>query len=34
MLSTRPGLRRVVWGVGGVMMLGWAFAFGRGYYVA
>jgi len=34
MLSTRPRLRRVVWGVGGVMLLGWAFAFGRGYYVA
>ncbi len=34
MLSTRPVLRRVVWGVGGVMLLGWAFAFGRGYYVA
>jgi hypothetical protein len=34
MLSTRPALRRVVWGVGGVMLLGWAFAFGRGYYVA
>ncbi len=34
MLSTRTVLRRVVWGVGGVMLLGWAFAFGRGYYVA
>jgi hypothetical protein len=34
MLSSRPLLRRAVWGVGGVMLLGWAFSFGRGYYVA
>ena len=34
MLAPRPVLRRVVWGVGGALLLGWAFAFGRGYYVA
>lgn len=34
LLATRTVLRRVVWGVSGALLLGWAFAFGRGYYVA
>jgi hypothetical protein len=34
LLATRTVLRWVVWGVSGVLLFGWAFAFGRGYYVA
>ena len=34
MLASRPVLRRVVWGASGALLVGWAFAFGRGYYVA
>ena len=34
MLSGRTVLRRLVWVASGVILLGWAFAFGRGYYVA
>ena len=34
MLVTRPVLRRSVWALSAVILLGWAFAFGRGYYVA
>jgi hypothetical protein len=34
MLSGRTVLRRVAWVASGAILLGWAFAFGRGYYVA
>lgn len=34
MLAPRPVLRRVVWVISGAVLLGWAFGFGRGYYVA
>jgi hypothetical protein len=34
MLASRPRLRVAVWGVSGALLLGWAFGFGRGYYVA
>lgn len=33
-LVQRPLARAMAWGAGGVLLLGWAFAFGRGYYVA
>ena len=34
LLAPRPVLRRATWAVGGILLVGWAFAFGRGYYVA
>lgn len=33
-LATRPRLRFAWWGASGALLLLWAFAFGRGYYVA
>jgi hypothetical protein len=34
LLVRKPLLRGVVWCTGGALLLAWAFAFGRGYYVA
>jgi len=34
MLATRSVLRKAVWAGGAAVLLGWAFAFGRGYYVS